>query len=107
MDNGGAEQKAEQKAEQYLNDTLWNKAHKEYVDSGRWKCPEHPDGKNKGAHHWFAMNGDWVCIFCNQVKPHNEGECTPVWVLERELMDKRRAKQNELYALEGVLGALK
>ena len=118
----GAEQEQEQKAEQEtgqklgqetgqvageLIETLWARAHREYVVSGRWKCPEHPNGKNKGAHHWLAMNGDWVCIFCNHVKPHDEDECVPNWVLERTLKMQRKVKQDALYVAEGVLGVLR
>lgn len=106
MANGGAEQGAEQSLGEPI-ETLWNRAHREYVTSGRWKCPEHPDGRNKGAHHWLAMNGDWVCIYCNQVKPSNEEDYLPNWVLERTLKMQRRVKQDALYIAEGVLGVLK
>jgi len=90
-----------------LIETLWNRAHREYVDSGRWKCPEHPNDKNRGAHHWLAMNGDWVCVFCNQVKPHNEDECMPGWVLERTLKNQKQTQWNILYEKEGIPVAIK
>ena len=42
------------------------KQHKEYIASGRWKCPPSPTN----AHHWIDHHSDgiFVCKYCFDVR---------------------------------------
>lgn len=58
------------------------RAHKDYIASGSWKCPESPTG----AHYWAGSDGVLTCRYCHstQETPLGLADITP-WLLTKYL----------------------
>ena len=57
-------------------ETIWLKGHREYIESGIWKCSQSPTG----AHHWTGDEQTLTCKHC--LKTQEAPQTLPEWAMQ-------------------------